>query len=484
LRNLTVGSPTRLILLFSIPLLLGNLFQQFYIFIDSAVVGRIIGQDGLAAVGLTGRMVFLIIGFSWGATAGFAIPVAKAFGANDIAQVKRNIASSLIVSGLMIIAITAAGLYFGDALLRLINTPPELFEMASQYQHIMFGTAVFTVGFNWLAATIRALGDSKTPLYFLIASNILNAGLSFLMVGPMGMGVAGSAWGTAAAQLLTIIACVVYAHRKMPEMFPDLSDLKAGLHELWIPARSGLPMGFQMSVIGLGTVILGAAINGLGTDAVAASTVAGRLEGLTMAPLNTFGVAMATYVAQNYGAKAYARIRIGVFRMTIVAVVVAFTLGTLQLLFVDYLVRLFTNDPSPLVVSYVHTHFRISLFMYFTLGILFIVRNTVQGLGAAIIPTIAGFVELGLRSTGAIILAGTMGLGWVGVVWANPLAWAGAMIMCSISYLIHRKRLLRLERGEITEDSANHIGQMDDEADATSHFRPRHSAKFEVGLAS
>jgi Na+-driven multidrug efflux pump len=194
LRNLTVGPPTRLILLFSLPLLLGNLFQQFYIFVDSAVVGRIIGQDGLAAVGLTGRMVFLIIGFSWGATAGFAIPVAKAFGAKDYVQVKRNIASSAIVACFVIVAITAAGLYFGDSLLRLINTPVELFTMASEYQAIMFGTAVFTVGFNWLAATIRALGDSKTPLYFLIASNILNAVFSYIAVGPMGMGVAGSAW--------------------------------------------------------------------------------------------------------------------------------------------------------------------------------------------------------------------------------------------------------------------------------------------------
>jgi len=484
LRNLTVGPPTRLILMFSIPLLLGNLFQQFYVFVDSAVVGRIIGQDGLAAVGLTGRMVFLIIGFSWGATAGFAIPVAKAFGAGDFAQVKRNIASSAIVASFMSIAITAAGLYWGDALLRLINTPAALFEMASEYQAVMFGTAVFTVGFNWLAATIRALGDSKTPLIFLIVSNLLNAALSFAMVGPLGMGVAGSAWGTAVAQLLTIVACLWYARRKMPEMFPALNDFKAGFHEMWIPARAGLPMGFQMSVIGLGTVILGAAINNLGTDAVAASTVAGRLEGLTMAPLNTFGVAMATYVAQNLGAKAYARIRAGVFRMTIVAVVVAFTLGTLQLVFVDALVRLFTSDPSDLVISYVHTHFQISLFMYFTLGILFIVRNTVQGLGAAIIPTIAGFVELGLRSAGAIVLAGSLGLGWVGIVWANPLAWAGAMVMCSISYLIHRKRLLKLERGEITEDGAFGFGHNDDEATTASSFHPHRSAKFEVGLAS
>jgi Na+-driven multidrug efflux pump len=236
----------------------------------------------------------------------------------------------------------------------------------------------------------------------------------------------------------------------MPQLFPSADDFRAGWHEMGVPARVGLPMGFQMSVIGLGTVILGAAINGLGTDAVAAATVAGRLEGLTMAPLNTFGVGMATFVAQNYEAKQYARVRVGVFRMIIVSVVVAFTLGTLQLLFADQLVTLFTDNPTQVVVAYVHTYFQISLFMYFTLGILFIVRNTIQSLGATAVPTIAGFVELGLRSLGALILA--VPLGWVGVVWANPLAWAGAMLMCCISYISQRKRLLRLERGEIIDD--------------------------------
>jgi len=455
LRNLTVGSPIRVILLFSIPLLLGNLFQQVYVLVDSAVVGRMISLDALAAVGTTGRMSFLIVGFSWGATAGFAIPVSKAFGAGDFAQVKRNIASSLIVAGFVSVVITAAGLIWGDPLLRLINTPAVLFDMASQYQMVMFGTAIFTVAFNWLAATVRALGDSRTPLIFLIVSNALNAGLSILFVGPFGWGVIGSALGTSASQLLAVIACLWYAHKKMPEMFPSAADFRAGIHQLWVPARVGLPMGFQMSVIGLGTVILGAAINGLGTDAVAASTVAGRLEGLAMAPLNTFGVAMTTYVAQNLGAKQYARIRTGVFRMCIVAVTVGLTLGTLQFLFTEQLMVMFTSDYTPQVVEYVRQHFQISLFLYMTLGILFIIRNTIQGLGAAMVPTIAGFAELALRSAGALILVGP--LGWAGVVIANPMAWTGAMILCTVSYMVHRKRLIRLERGELVEDVAEAI---------------------------
>jgi len=465
LRDLTVGPPTRLILLFSLPLMLGNLFQQVYIFVDSAIVGRLISLDALAAVGTTGRMSFLIIGFSWGATAGFAIPVSKAFGAGDMRQVRENIASSMFMSLLIAVVITVAGLLSGDALLRLINTPPELFELASQYQYVMFGTAAFTVLFNWLSAVIRALGDSKIPLLFLVVSNALNAALSYLMVGPWGWGVRGSALGTGVAQLLSVVLCLVYARHKMPEVFPNQEDLRAGWHSLMIPARVGLPMGFQMSVIGLGTVILGAAINGLGTDAVAASTVAARLEGLTIAPLNTFGVAMATFVAQNYGARQYARIRQGVMRMNIVAVAVAFVLGALQLVFYQQLIRLFTDNPTPIVTQYVFTHFQISLFLYFTLGILFVVRNTIQALGATAIPTVSGFVELGLRSAGALILAAPFG--WVGVVWANPLAWVGAMIMCSLSYFACRKRLIKLERGEIMPD---------DLVESTEYEVPTHTA--------
>jgi len=470
LRNLTVGPPTRLILLFSIPLLLGNLFQQVYVLVDSAVVGRMISLDALAAIGTTGRMSFLIVGFSWGATAGFAIPVSKAFGADDFAQVKRNIASSLIVSGFVTIAITAAGLIWGDALLRLINTPPELMQMASEYQRVMFGTAVFTVAFNWLAATVRALGDSRTPLIFLIVSNVLNAGLSILFVGPFGWGVTGSALGTSASQLLAVIACLWYARRKMPEMFPSGADFREGIHQLWVPARVGLPMGFQMSVIGLGTVILGAAINGLGTEAVAASTVAGRLEGLAMAPLNTFGVAMTTYVAQNLGAKQYARIRTGVLRMCIVAATCGLVLGAVQYLFSDQLMTMFTSDYTPQVMEYVRTHFRISLFLYMTLGILFITRNTIQGLGAAMVPTIAGFAELALRSAGALILVGP--IGWAGVVIANPMAWTGAMVLCTVSYLVHRRRLIKLERGEIIDDGIAEIVEDIDPMPPLSDTRP------------
>jgi putative MATE family efflux protein len=389
-------------------------------------------------------MAFLIIGFSWGATAGLAIPVARRFGAGDIQGVKSAIVASGVVAALMAATITAIGLIFGYELLRMVNTPDSLMEMAGAYQQVMFATAALTIAYNWLAAVIRALGDSRTPLIFLIISSLLNVVITYAFVGSFGWGVASTAGATGIAQAISVVACLVYARKKMPQMFPDRAAVRSGLAELAVPARIGLPMGFQMSVIGIGTVVLQSGINALGADAVAAATVASRLEGLAMSPLNTFGVAMVTFVAQNYGAKEYKRIRIGVFRMSIVATVVAFTLGFLQYRFTYQLVGMFTTEASPTTIDMVATRLQISAFMYFALGIMFVVRNTVQGLGATAIPTASGFLELGLRAGAGVVLGGAFG--WLGLAWGNPLAWAGACLLCSISWFSNRRKLVALER--------------------------------------
>jgi Na+-driven multidrug efflux pump len=205
-------------------------------------------------------------------------------------------------------------------------------------------------------------------------------------------------------------------------------------------------MGFQISVIGIGSVILQSAINNLGTDAVAAATISTRIEALAMAPLNTFGIAMATFVAQNYGAKAYKRIRTAVFQMMIVVTVVAFALGGIQLLLSTPLVSIFTTEATDAVYAMIRMQLQVSAVMYFTLGIMFIVRNSIQGLGATAIPTASGFLELALRSGVGLFLAGP--LGWAGIVWGNPAAWAGACLLCAASWFAHRRRLIAAEREE------------------------------------
>jgi len=443
-RDLTIGSPTKLIIAFSIPLLLGNLFQQAFVLVDSAVIGRMVGVQALAAIGATSKMMFLIIGFAWGASAGLAIPISKAFGAGDMASVRRNVAASGVVAALIAIAITVIGLLFGPRLLTAINTPPELMPMAFVFQNIMFGTSALTVALNWLGSTIRALGNSKTPLVFLIASSVLNAGLSVLFVGPFGWGVAGTAWATAVTQAAVVTASVIYLVKKLPDILPNRQEFRAGIRQLGIPARIGLPMGFQASIIGIGTVLMQAAINGLGSDAVAAATVASRIEGLAMAPLGTFGVAIATYVAQNNGAKAYRRIRAGVKSITVISMVAGVVIGAVLFSFSAQFVQLFLADPSVEVLDLVRSHFLIAGIWYFALGLIFISRNAVQGLGYATIPTISGFVELAVRSIAALFFVGRFG--WLAVVWGLPMGWTLGALLCTIAWFYHRKKLMTLER--------------------------------------
>jgi putative MATE family efflux protein len=446
---MTVGSPTKLILAFSLPLLIGNFFQQAFVLVDSAVVGRMIGAEALAAVGATGKMMFLIIGFSWGATAGLAIPISNAFGAGNMAAVRRYVGASAVVAGLIAILITAIGVIFGPSLLVAINTPPELFEMAKQYQTIMFSAASLTVAYNWFSSTVRAVGDSKTPLYFLIFSSILNAGLSVLFVGSFGFQVAGVAFATIITQAIALVACVIYVRRKMAEIFPSQREFRDSLRHLWEPARIGLPMGFQASVIGIGTTLMQAAINQIGTDAVAAATVAARIEGLAMMPLGTLGVAMATFVAQNYGAKAYQRIRSGVLSMSIISMAAGVLLGAVLYIFSDQMISIFLSAPNAAVVELVHAHFRIGGIWYFALGMIFIMRNAIQGLGTATIPTISGFVELAVRAISALFFVGTFG--WSAVIWGLPMGWTLGAALCTVAWFVHRKRLIGLQKDQKDE---------------------------------
>lgn len=208
MQNLTVGPPTRLILAFTVPLLVGNVFQQIYVFTDAAVVGRLLGLEALAAVGASGSLMFLLIGFSWGASAGLAIPVAKAFGAGDMRGVRRYVAAGAYISAAIAAIVTAVGVIFAKDLLALLNTPAEIIDMSATYLAVTFAGASVTVAFNFLSATIRALGDSKTPLYFLMASSVLNALLVALLVGVFHWGVAGAAGATILAQGAAVAACL------------------------------------------------------------------------------------------------------------------------------------------------------------------------------------------------------------------------------------------------------------------------------------
>ncbi|MEA4944434.1 MAG: MATE family efflux transporter [Propionicimonas sp.] len=447
IKNLTVGPPTRLIVLFALPLLIGNVFQQLYAFTDAAVVGRMLGVDALASVGAAGSLQFLLLGFTFGASGGMAIPVARAFGAGDLSGMRRYVAAGVMIAGGIAVMVTMIGVFFARPLLQLLDTPHTLIGNSTAFLAITFSGAAVTMAYNFLAATIRALGDSRTPLIFLIIACVLNAGLVVLFIGAFHLGVGGAALATVVAQAVSVIACLVLIVKRMPALRLRRADFQLRDGEFAEVARMGLTMGFQMSVIAVGALVLQYAINGLGTEGVAAATAAMRVDQFATQPLASFGLAMATFVAQNRGAGQWLRIRTGVFRISLVTWGVALLLGVGVILGGTPLVRLFIGDGDDHVVALAHQYLMISGSLYVILASLFVLRNTIQGLGSTSVPTIAGAMELVLRAVAGLVLVAHFG--FVGVCLAGPLAWLGGLAPVAIAWFRKRRELVD---GRLTDD--------------------------------
>lgn len=441
-RPLTTGSPWRVILMFSVPLLIGNVVQQLYQVADAIVVGRWLGVEALASVGATGSLLFLLLGFAWGLTSGFAIPTAQAYGARDLPAVRRSVAAGTILTAITSIVLTVGAPLVAEPALALLQTPPELMADAVVFAQISFLGGSTMMFFNYLSAIIRAIGDSRTPLIFLTLSCLLNVGLVVVMVGPWGWGVAGAALATVVAQAVSVLLCVEYVRRRVPALRMTRSDWKVSRADLQEHLRLGLPMGFQSSIIGIGTVAVQVRLNELGADAVAAYTAASRVDGLAVALLMSLGLATSMFVAQNYGGGRPDRIRRGVVQATWLAIGAALVLGALLIVLGSSLVRLFVGDGSDDVVELAALMLVINGATYSALAVLFILRGTLQGLGHAMIPTVTGVVELVAR-VGAAVLLGAL-FGFAGVAWSNPLAWIGAVAILVPAYIRAHRDLARM----------------------------------------
>ncbi|MGV9194120.1 MATE family efflux transporter [Microbacterium sp. MC2] len=440
--TLTTGRPWRVILMFSVPLLIGNVVQQLYQFADAIVVGRQLGVDALAAVGATGSLLFLLLGFAWGLTSGFAIPTAQAFGARDYAGVRRSVASGTILTAATSVVLTIAAPLLAEPALVMLQTPPELVAEATVFAQVSFLGAAAMMSFNFLAAIIRAIGDSRTPLVFLTLACILNVGLVIAMVGPLGWGVGGVALGTVVSQAVSVLLCLEYVRRRVPVLHVGRADFKVTRADLTEHLRLGLPMGFQASIIAIGTLAVQVALNTLGADAVAAYTTASRVDGLAVALLQSLGLAVSMYAAQNLGARRPDRIRRGVVQAVWMSIIAALILGALLVLFGSYMVGLFVGDGSQEVVELAHLMLIVNGVSYSALGVLFVLRGALQGLGHTLIPTVTGVVELAMR-VGAAVIFGAM-FGFVGVALSNPLAWVGAAVVLIPAYVHAHSALARM----------------------------------------
>jgi putative MATE family efflux protein len=440
-KNLTVGNPALLILSFAIPLFIGNIFQQFYNMADTFIVGRTIGVSALAAVGSTGSLMFLILGFMMGFTSGAAILTAQRFGAGDEAGIRRSFAATIIISIGITAALMAVSIAGARPLLTLLRTPAEILDAACKYITIIYWGMPAMLLFNLLSNTMRAVGDSRTPLYFLVIACVINVILDLAFILVFHFGVEGAAYATVIAQLISGLLCVPVIVKKIPALKISGADWRVGAKEIREHLRMALPVGFQMSIIAVGTVAVSYALNRLGTTAVAAYTAGIKIDQTASMILSSFGAAMTTYSAQNYGARKYDRIRKGIVQCSCMSCAYSVIIGLLFLFFGRFFAAFFLGNNAGEALSMSHSYLVITGAFYIFLSLLFILRQALQGLGDSLTPTIAGVMELVMRTFAAIIL-GNMA-GFKGICFAGPLAWIGAFIPVAIVIVFTMKRLNR-----------------------------------------
>lgn len=438
-KSMTSGKTVKLILLFALPLIVGNIFQQFYSMADTVIVGRTIGVNALAAVGCTGSVSFFILGFVMGFTSGLSILVSQRFGAGDEEGVKCSFAAGIILSIVMTIIMTIVALVIMRPAMELLQTPEEVIEDAISYIRVIFIGIGASVMFNLASNTMRALGDSRTPLLFLVFACCINIVLDIVLITKVGMGVEGAGVATIFSQLLSGVCCFLYIWKKMPALRINRHHFHVARKQLKAHVRVALPMAFQMSIIAIGSLILQFALNGLGALSVAAYTAAQKIDSIATMPLNSLGQAMTTYVAQNYGAGKFDRIKKGVFQCILISLTISVLMGFMNIFAGSNLSALFVGSGETDVIALSKVYLTINGACYWVLALLFIYRFTLQGLGNSWIPTVAGIMELIMRAVAALVLVKPFG--FAGASAASPLAWVGACIPLAIAYYvtIHKK---------------------------------------------
>ena len=441
-RDMTQGSPMKLILGFSVPLLFGFLFQQFYSVVDTVIVGRFLGVNALAGVGSTGSVNFLIIGFCMGVCNGFAIPLAHKFGAKDYAGLRQFTANAMWLSIAFAVVMTLVTSLLCRNILTLMKTPEDIFEHAYIYILIIFIGIPATYLYNMLSGIIRAMGDSKTPLVFLTLSSLLNIALDLVCILNFGMGVAGAALATVVSQGVSGVLCLLYMIKKFPLLHIKKEEWKPNPSHMATLCGMGIPMGLQYSITAIGSVILQTSVNTLGAVAVASVTAAGKVSMFFCCPFDAMGSTMATYGGQNVGAKKLDRLGQGMKACIILGSVYSLLACAVLSLFGDRLATLFIDAASPELLENARLLLIVNSAFFIPLALVNIVRFMIQGMGFGTLAILAGVCEMVARSLAGLFLVPAFG--FIGVCFASPLAWIFADAFLIPAYLHVKKKLQRL----------------------------------------
>ena len=431
-QDMTSGKPMKIIINFTLPIFIGNVFQQFYNMADAVIVGKFVGTGALAAVGSTGTIMFLIYGFVVGMTAGFTVLTAQKFGAGDMYAMRRTVSGASILSLIIGAVLTAAFMILMKPWLTVMNTPEDIFADAYAYIMIISGGILAQMLYNLLASILRALGNSKVPLYFLILSALLNIVLDLVLIIVFHMGAAGAAVATVISQGVSGLLCLVYIIKKVPMLRMSREDWHPSGMLLKTQIRIGIPMALQYSITAIGTMMVQSSLNILGSTLVAAYTAAGKIEQVVTQAYVAMGTTMATYGAQNMGAGNVPRIRQGFKACTVIGIVYAVVSAALVMTVGKYMTYLFVSEDVGVIMDSVNIYLWCVGIFFIPLAVVNIYRNGIQGLGYGLLPMMAGVAELVGRGVVAVIAAGRKS--YLGVCLASPAAWVLASVLLIAMY--------------------------------------------------
>lgn len=435
---MTVGKPSKLIIQFMIPMFLGNVFQQFYNVADSIVAGQFLGVQALAAIGSTGSLMFFVTGWMNGMSSGFAILVSQWFGAKKYDRMRHYVAMSVYLSIILSVLMTVGFLAANEPILRMMNYSPDIMPDVTAYMGIIYAGLIVTAAYNALAAFLRALGDSRSPLYFLIISAAINVVLDIVFIVYGGMGVDGCAYATVIAQAISALLCFIYIVKRYPILHLKREDFRISFRSWGRLLALGIPMALQFSITAIGTIIVQGAVNVYGEIYMAGFSAAGKLQNIIATVFSAFGATIATYVGQNRGAGKMDRVRQGVRTTQMMIIVYSVFAMAVVLLLGRYMMWIFVSPSETEVIDVAVLYFRTVFWCYPFLGSIFLYRNTLQGLGYGLVPMLGGVFELIARAGIVLLVAGHTS--FVGVCLSDPAAWLSALIPLVPYYIYIMKK--------------------------------------------
>ena len=433
-KTLTEGTPWKQILLFSIPIFWGNIFQLLYSLVDTKIVGSTLGTEALAAVGSVSTLHTLMTGFLNGLTLGFSLITAMCFGADNMKRLKKSFAMTMELGVMTTTVLVVALMLVLQPLLHLLNVPEEQFAMSYAYISVLIVGLFATVLYNLCANTLRAIGDSLTPLLFLILATVSNIGLDYLFILAFHMGVQGAAYATVLAQLISVVLCFIRIFRKFPVLHLQKSDFRPEKELIVEMYKSGLSMGLMSCLVSIGTIMLQSAINTLGTTVIVAHTAARKVFEIMSLPMSVLGSAMATYCGQNYGAKRFDRIRQGIWASLLIAAIWSVAVFIICHTVEGALIRFVASTTDAEVIYWGSMYLKVDMSFIVVCGVIVILRNSMQGFGDRVIPVFSSCIELAGKIIFAFVFA-PMFAYW-GIIWAEPVVWI-AMVIPLIVKVVH-----------------------------------------------